>query len=267
MWPGTPVAGRSSADHCAMPSARIESVTAVLGGLVELLLPRTCIGCGLDGSAWCRDCLAGEFDPVLHRPDPCPAGLPELAAAATYSGSVRGAILAAKERDRHELDRSLGLLLAGAVGVLLGSRGDSAGSASPIWLVPVPASPAAIRQRGRDHVSDWTRWAIRALRASGTPAHRVRALRRRSGGLDSVGLDAGQRVDNLDGAFIMRAVSRPAPTTAIIIVDDIVTTGATIVAASTILARSLDLDMDQARQRLGAAVVGATQRTTGRGRG
>lgn len=230
---------------------------------MELLLPRSCIGCGLDGSAWCRDCLAGEFDPVLHRPDPCPDGLPALAAAAKYSGSVRGAILAAKERDRRELDRSLGLLLAAAVGVLLGSRADSSGGANPVWLVPVPASPAAIRQRGRDHVSDWTRWAIRGLRAGGIPAHRVGALRRRPGGQDSVGLDAGQRVDNLDGAFVMRAVSRPAPTTAIIIVDDIVTTGATIVAASTSLARSLDLDME----RLGAAVVGATQRTRSPGRG
>lgn len=230
----------------------------VMASLVELLLPRSCLGCGQDGLPWCRDCVAGELDPVLHRPDPCPAQLPTLAAAADYSGSVRGAILAAKERDRRELDRPLGLLLAAAVGVLLTSGPGPARGANPLWLVPVPASPAALRARGRDHVSDWARWAVRGLRAADIAVQRVAALRRGSGGLDSVGLDADQRADNLAGAFIWRETGRRSvPPAAVIIVDDIVTTGATMAAASACLSSSLGLEPE----RLGAAVVGATQRT------
>ncbi len=243
-----------------MRGPRLGSGPPVISSLVELVLPRSCVGCGLVGLTWCRECLAGEFDPVLHLPDPCPVGLPPLAAAADYAGSVRGAILAAKERDRRELDRPLGLMLAAAVGLLLSSRPRPRGRSDPVWLIPIPGSPSAVRRRGRDHLSDWAGWAVRGLRAADVPARRVPALRRRAGGLDSVGLDAGQRADNLDGAFVAREIPQPEPNALLVIVDDIVTTGATLRAASTRLVAHLELDQES----LGAAVVGATQRTGGR---
>lgn len=229
----------------------------LLDDLAELLLPRSCLGCGQVASSWCRECLTVGFNPVLHRPDPCPPGLPTLSTAASYSGSMRSAILAAKERDRRELDRTLGLLLAAAIGLLLGSAAHAADPAAPLWLVPVPASPAAIRARGRDHLADWTRWTVRALRAQNIPARSVPALRRRPGGADSVGLDAAQRAANLDGAFRVQVIDRPPSSTRIVIVDDIVTTGATLVAASSRLRAGLDLDQN----RIGAAVIAATQRS------
>lgn len=239
-------------------------VPSLLSSLVELLLPRACLGCGRYGSTWCADCLELELAPILHRPDPCPPGLPALGTAAAYAGSVRCAVLAAKERDRRELDRPLGAMLATAVAVLISSEPvRSSGPASvrpslpgPLWLVPVPPSPAALRERGRDHLSDWTRWTVRALRAAQIAAYRVPALRRRSGGLDSVGLDADQRAANLRGVFCTRRASLPPPGTTVVVVDDVVTTGATLVAASACLAAGLDLDPRQLR----AAVVAATQR-------
>lgn len=238
----------------------VRGAPPLLSSLVELLLPRACVGCGLEGCTWCRACLEAEFDPVLHRPDPCPPGLPMLAAATSYAGSVRGAILAAKERDRRELDRLLGAMLATAIGLLMTSESVWPSRVGPLWLVPVPASPSALRERGRDHVSDWTRWTVRWLRAAKVPAHRVPALRRTAAGLDSVGLDAGQRAVNLSGAFTVGRVSAPPPSTTVIIVDDIVTTGATLVEASACLSTGLDL----AQARLGAAVVAATQRRRAR---
>ncbi len=227
----------------------------LLGSLMELLLPRSCLACGLAGSSWCRECLAVELNPVLHRPDPCPTALPRLAAAASYSGSVRSAVLAAKEHDRRELDRPLGLLLAAAIGLLLASE-PAAARSDPVWVIPVPASPAAIRARGRDHLADWTQWTVRALQAENIAARRVPALRRRPGGVDSVGLDAGQRVDNLDGAFVLRRIGRPPPRARVVVVDDIVTTGATLAAASEGVTTGLQL----ARSMIGTAVVAATQR-------
>lgn len=236
--------------------SRSGSGDGLLAGLFELLLPRACVGCGRDGIEWCSECLAVELAPVLHLPDPCPAGLPRLAAAAAYSASVRCAILAAKERDRRELDRTLGAMLAAAIGRLMATDPLWPDRSGPVWLVPLPASPVALRQRGRDHVSDWTRWAVRWLHDVQVTVSLVPALRRRAGGLDSVGLDAGQRAANLRGAFAVGRVGAPAPGTTVIVVDDIVTTGATLVAASGCLVDRLDLDP----QDMGAAVVAATQR-------
>lgn len=227
----------------------------LLSSLIELLLPRVCVGCGRDGSSWCPDCLDVEFEPAVHHPDPCPAGLPTMAAAASYSGSVRSAVLAAKERDCRDLDRPLGAMLATAIGLLISSEAVPS-RARPLWLVPVPASPAALRERGRDHVSDWTRWTVRWLQDAGIAAHGVQALRRPSDGLDSVGLDAARRAINLEGVFAVRPVAAPPPDTIVVVVDDIVTTGATLVAASACLSAGLDLG----QSRLRAAVVAATQR-------
>ncbi|MGI8720927.1 MAG: ComF family protein [Geodermatophilaceae bacterium] len=229
---------------------------SLLSSLLELLLPRACVGCGELGTAWCLTCLRVDFDPVLHRPDPCPPGLPRLAAAATYSGSVRRAVLAAKERDRRELDRSLGAMLAAAIGVLTTSQPEGPGQFDQLWLVPVPASRSALRERGRDHLSDWTRWTVRYLRAAHIRARSVAALRRTTAGRDSVGLDAAARAVNLRGAFSMGPVSPPPPSAMVVIIDDIVTTGATLVSASACLSSALDLGPSQ----LGAVVVAATQR-------
>lgn len=254
--------GGSPSNRGPVTGSRASSGDGLLAHLLELLLPRACVGCGRDGMAWCSDCLGVEFDPVLHRPDPCPPGLPRLAASASYSGSVRCAILAAKERDRRELDRLLGAMLAAAIGQLLSSGPTRPGDDGPLWLVPVPASPAALRERGRDHVSDWTRWALRSLRAIQVRARRVPVLRRSSGGQDSVGLDARQRAANLRGAFAVGRIGAPPRGTRVVIVDDIVTTGATLVAASTCLTDRFDLDP----QRICAAVVAATQRRPARDR-
>lgn len=229
----------------------------LLSSLVELVLPRTCVGCGCAGVNWCRGCFEQDFRPVLHRPDPCPSGLPLLAAAGAYTASIRRAVLAAKEQDQRELDRALGAALAAAAGLLIatGSLDPVPSRAAPVWLIPVPASKDARRLRGRDHVRDWTRWAVRWLQAEGIPARCVPAVTRRPGGLDSVGLDAGQRAINLSGAFSLRADLRSPPTgTTVVIVDDVVTTGATLVAVTACL------PIGPAQLRVGAAVVAATQR-------
>lgn len=247
---------RPEADHHRVGRVHEQPGESLVASLLELVLPRACLGCGRPGRTWCWPCLAGELDPVLHRPDPSPPGLPLLAAAAAYSASVRAAMLAAKERDRRELDRPLGLLLATAVATVCAAEPGWC-RAAPLWLVPVPSSPSAIRVRGRDHVRDLTLQASRALREAGVPASRLPVLRRSGAGVDSVGLDAGQRADNVAGVFSFRAGNRPTADTTFVIVDDIVTTGATLVETSRALATGLGVPA----ARICAAVVAATERT------
>ena len=84
----------------------------------------------------------------------------------------------------------------------------------------MPSSRAAARRRGGDHVHRLARRAGRRLGVPIVPALRlVRAVR------DSAGLGAGERHANLSGAM----AARPAmPGVTAVIVDDIVTSGATL---------------------------------------
>lgn len=181
--------------------------------LSDLVLPRRCAGCGRPGEVLCADC----------RPSGPPLRLPGfdvlVLAAGRYEHRLRSAVLAYKERGRRELARPLAQLLA--LTPLLSQGGPRAG---PVVLVPVPSARAAVRRRGGDHVLHLVRIAARRWQLPVAPALRlVRAVR------DSAGLGAAARHANLTGAM---AAARPPPSDvgvpAVVLVDDIVTTGATL---------------------------------------
>ena len=229
----------------------------VLEGLLDLVLPQECAGCATGGSRWCRGC-AGELLAATQRPlgrtapSPVPPGFPLLAAAAAaYDGAVRGALLAHKERGRLGLVRPLGHALAAAVLAL-----DPSG---PVLLVPVPSDPREVRRRGHDHARRLARSAATALRARGQDAAAAPLLVHGRRVADQAGLDAAQRRANLRGALRVR---HRLDGQVVVVVDDVVTTGATMAEAVRALAAA------GARVH-GAATVAATvrraTRTTGSG--
>jgi predicted amidophosphoribosyltransferase len=197
--------------------------------LTDLVLPRTCAGCGLPGAVLCLCCAGLLTRPQLAQPRRHLPGFPPAVAAGAYAGPVRPAVLAFKEHGRAELAGPLGAALALAVAAVLQGVPDGAG---PVLLVPVPSSAAAVRRRGRDHVRELADAAAAELRAAGVPARtalllgRVRGRRVR----DSAGLDAAQRRANLSGRFRVRA--RPAVGSRLVLVDDVVTSGATLTEAA-----------------------------------
>jgi predicted amidophosphoribosyltransferase len=125
-------------------------------------------------------------------------------------------------------------------------------------LVPVPSQPAAARARGGDHVRRLAAVAATHLSAAGRSVRVVPALRCTAAVRDSAGLSAAERAENLAGAYTLHPPAahrlRADDAPVVVLVDDLVTTGATLqVAAQTL--RGLRLGA-----QITAAVIGATQR-------
>jgi predicted amidophosphoribosyltransferase len=226
----------------------------LLSALADLALPRTCAGCGLPGAVLCRRCAVLLAEPRTASPRRFPWGFPPTVAAGAYAGPVRPAVLAFKERGRAELAVPLGAALALAVAVVVSAV---PGPSRPVALVPVPSSRAALRSRGRDHVRELTARAVAELRAAGVPATEARLLGRRGRARDSAGLSAAQRRTNLAGTFRRVTGGPGTPAGALVVlVDDVVTTGATLTEAAAALAPGTP----RTAAPVLAAVVAATPR-------
>ncbi|WP_420819195.1 ComF family protein, partial [Nonomuraea lactucae] len=116
----------------------------VLSALLDLVLPRPCVGCGAAGDPFCGACLGGVADPARRLPVPCPAGLPDCWSAAEYAGPVRRAVIAYKERAQLALAVPLADALAFTVARAVESGHPAGGGFA---LVPVPSARRARRAR------------------------------------------------------------------------------------------------------------------------
>jgi predicted amidophosphoribosyltransferase len=207
--------------------------------LVDLVLPAACAGCAGDGElrgGLCGGCRAAldSVQPQRVRPEPEPPGLPRCVALAGYAGALRDAILAYKERGRHTLAGPLGDRLAGVVATALGP------APGPVLLVPVPATAAAARDRYGDHMARLARRAARELTRRGRPAGVAYPLRARPRP-DSAGLSSAARLHAAASAFALVPGRLPdlrrelARGGRLVLVDDVITTGATLVAVANVL--------------------------------
>ncbi|MEV2240086.1 phosphoribosyltransferase family protein [Micromonospora sp. NPDC049891] len=220
--------------------------------LADLVLPTECAGCrerrpGLRHGV-CPDCVdvLGALRPAPVRPVPAPPDLPPCHALGAYGGPLRETLLAYKEHGRHGLARPLGALLAEVVAAAVGPVG-------PVLLVPVPDTPAAARARYGDHLGRLTRHCARRLRSAGWPV-RVHNAVRAAPRPDSVTLDSAGRAAAATASFRARSGRGPAAAgSRVVLLDDIVTTGATLAAVSRVLTvRGLS--------PFGAAVLAATRK-------
>jgi predicted amidophosphoribosyltransferase len=202
--------------------------------LTDLALPRTCPGCGT-GEPWCGACaglLAGRPRRARLSPnDRAEAPLPPAYALAPYRGPVRAAILAAKEHGRRDLPARLGQALGAGLARLIAI----AVILLPFWLVPAPTRPAVARSRGGDPITWMARSAAIELARRGYPAGVAPCLFTARGARDSVGLDASARMDNLRGRVRWRSRAAPPPGMPVILIDDVLTTGATASCSTEVL--------------------------------
>jgi len=207
----------------------LSRVGSAIGDVVALGSPRACAGCGLPGPSVCASCERCLKGPVReHRPSPVPEGWISTHVAADYAGVTRTILTAWKERGRRDVSVYLAHALARAVHVAaVAARAQSASDVGCATVVPIPASSAAHRRRGEDAWARVVRQAMQVAdpRVGLTLARSLRLTRQPR---DQAGLTAPERKANLVEAFACEA----PPEGPVIIVDDIVTTGATLAEAA-----------------------------------
>jgi predicted amidophosphoribosyltransferase len=175
-----------------------------------------CVGCRRRAGVLCVACAA-ELRPADPRVATPP--LDRLLCALDYSGAARSLVLDLKLRGR----RGSALPLAARMCDLVARSGT--GARVITW---VPGRPPEARRRGFDHAAVLARAVARRL---GLPARPL--LERVGGAADQTSLSAAERWANLEGAFVARPGSEPA-----LVVDDLITTGATLSACGQALARA-----------------------------
>lgn len=194
-------------------------VSDLLTDALDLMLARACLMCGRLGRALCSACLttlrgrAGVHVGVT--------GLPTVACALPYEGPARRALLEYKERANRSLAPMLGVLLADAVRVLVPDpalRGT--------LLVPVPGHRRP--SRGFDALGAIVDGCDRELSGERRAVRHERLLRMDVPHPALKGLGRDDRRAAVAGAFgVDRRVRARLPPGPIVVVDDILTTGAT----------------------------------------
>lgn len=216
----------------------------VLSELARLIVPVSCPGCGELDVPWCVDCTA-PFQPSAIRLKRVEERVPRLDridgrgplpvwAICDYSGPVRSLIVHWKDGGRADLDKLFRPAMASAAASL-------AEETEPrrILIVPAPSHPGAQRARGRAHLDPIAAAAVSGLHASGwSDASLVRALAKPRAGRDQVGLGARARGANNPVVVRQQALNRARPGALALLVDDVVTTGATLASAELALTRA-----------------------------
>jgi predicted amidophosphoribosyltransferase len=192
-------------------------VGRIASALVGIVVPPLCAACGAPCDAdapVCERCSA-----AVARLSPLSATVPGIGpvwAAAPYEGVARELVGALKFRGRIRV-----------AGLMAGRMGDPPGGFPAGTLVPVPPAPARLRARGFDPAAESAR-ALASL--TGVPAA---ACLRRADGPRQVGRERAERLADPPRVHPVRGVPDAA-----VLVDDVLTTGATLRACAAALRRA-----------------------------
>lgn len=194
----------------------------MLAAFIDLLLPQRCALCGAGEEVLCKPCtslwsVGQKCGRILGH---------DIYAARPYDTLAANVIVGAKDHQRRWL---LPLIVTGVVSAV---RCLLPADQRPLGLVPMPSRRASLRKRGDDVLLHVARQAAKELRGEGINAIAVPLLEHGRKVRDQSGLTSQQRQRNLHGAFTLTGTSDRA----LIVVDDVITTGASLQEAFRALA-------------------------------
>jgi ComF family protein len=180
--------------------------------LKQLMFTPRCLVCSRLGVEYCVTCIA-TIKPFRAR------DLSEVEScfcAGEYSGWLRDSIISYKNGDSRNTEM---------LSQILFNTFEKFFGAESLTLIPIPSSQQKVRDRGYDSVANLCGRISRDKQSIDLDSSNL-FLRRQV--VDQVGLSAAQRYDNLEGAFGMRRAIYGT----VVVVDDVVTTGATLNSAA-----------------------------------
>jgi len=282
MTPST--VARSAVTRAVARSAGTRAVarTAALAAdlardLARLVVPVACAGCSRFDVRLCDECSAPWWEAPFRAEEGAArldvlgrAPLPTWAVA-ELDGSVHRAIAAWKDGGRRDLDAFFGAAARRAATAVTRELGDPRGVGPPqsrlpappsgtkpllakaprvvlppLAVVPVPSARSSVRRRGADLTALLARETARGLREAGLEVTLDRALA--AAGQRSRGRSSSARWDAARVRLRLQPRAR-----CVVLVDDVMTTGATLARASACLE-------DAGTAVIGALVLAATPR-------
>lgn len=220
----------------------------------SLVLAECCAGCQQPGRLWCSSCAESGGGPVMRSSVSLGGNGTDVPvfSAAEHASAAGRAVVHFKEAGARGLARPLATMLARSVAAAVL---DARGTGGPVDLVVIPSRPASLRSRGRDPLGELARGCARQLRGTGLDVAVCSVLVHDRQSRDQLGLTGLQRRRNMAGVLRARGRTRAG---LVVVVDDVLTTGATISAGLRALAAGPPATRVSAR-RLAAATITTSQ--------
>lgn len=205
--------------------------------IIAFIAPHHCLGCGVEGYVLCSDCSRGLpiVPPRCYR-----CRTPSVNFATCNNCRKKSPLRAVYVRTSYSRlakevlhDYKYERAKAGWRDIVEAMRGlDEYMSHNNVLIVPIPTATARVRVRGYDHALLITRGFARAVDVNTAP------LLRRIGKVRQVGASKEQRRNQLAGAFWVKPGVDLSAYDEVVLLDDVVTTGATLEHAARTLKKA-----------------------------